>query len=68
MKRFPANGLLTYSFIFLIWVNNVLVTGFLLGLSYYKMKLGMTREIGKVMEKEEKLAVFEKLQEHPEIG
>jgi len=39
MKRFPANGLLTYSFIFLIWINNTLVTGFLIGLSYYKMKL-----------------------------
>lgn len=65
MKRFPANGLLTYSFIFVIWCNNLIVTGFLIGLSYYKMKLMMISEIKKVVDSPSPRVVFEKLQNHP---
>lgn len=68
MKRFPENGKLTYAFMFLIWLNNLLVIGFLIGLSYYKMKISMTNRIREVYANEHKKKVFEKFLEHPEAN
>lgn len=39
IKRYPENSKMTMSFMTIIWINNLLVIGFLIGLSYYKMKL-----------------------------
>lgn len=43
MKNYPNNSGLTVGFIMLIWINNLLVTGLIIGLSYYKMKLAMSK-------------------------
>jgi hypothetical protein len=50
----------------IIWLNNLLVVGFLIGISYYKMKISMKYEIEKVNEDPNKKAVFNKLQEYPD--
>lgn len=68
MKRYPENALLTYSFIFVIWVNNLVIIGLLIGLSYYKIKVEMGKEIKKVMQDETKKEIFDKLQNHPEAS
>lgn len=67
MKRFPANGGLTFAFIFVIWINNLLVIGFLIGLSFYKMKLLMRRDIERALSQKDKRAVYEKFQDHPDV-
>lgn len=61
MKRHPENGLLTYSFIFIIWMNNLVIIGLLIGLSYYKIKIESGKEIKKVLEDSIKKEVFAKL-------
>lgn len=68
MKRHPQNGLLTYSFIFVIWMNNLIMIGMLIGFSYYKIKIGMGKEIRKVLDDPIKKEVFTKLQSHPEAS
>ena len=54
IKRYPANSQLTFAFMILIWLNNLLVLGFLIGISYYKMKIAMSKEIEKVYQDENK--------------
>lgn len=66
MKNYPSNSNITIFFISVIWINNILVIGLLIGLSYYKMKLAMSQEIEKVYEKDHKKNVFEKLIIHPD--
>lgn len=65
MKRFPQNGSIIYFFISIIWLNNLLVLGLLIGLSYYKIKISMTNRIKVVLRNEHKKAVFEKFIDHP---
>lgn len=48
IKRYPANSQLTFGFMIIIWINNILVLAFLIGISYYKMKIAMSKEIEKV--------------------
>ena len=42
IKNYPDNSELILGFISLIWINNLLITGLIVGLSYYKMKLCMS--------------------------
>ncbi len=45
MAKYPRNSGITLFFISIIWINNILITGLIIGLSYYKMKLVMSKEI-----------------------
>lgn len=66
MKNYPQNSGLTFGFITLIWVNNLLVTGLIIGLSYYKMKLVMSKQIEKCFADPVKKSVFEALLPYPD--
>ena len=38
IKNYPKNKLITRFFMTFVWINNVILMGLLIGLSYYKMK------------------------------
>lgn len=65
MKNYPENAGITTLFITLVWVNNLLLVGLLIGLSYYKMKRLMYLEIERVYRVPEKAFIFERLLERP---
>jgi hypothetical protein len=67
IKFYPANSLITTSFITLVWVNNILLIGLLIGLTYYKMKIEMFDQIKEVQKVHVKNFVYERLTDYPNI-
>ena len=65
LKNYPGNSLITTFFIVLVWINNVVLIGLLIGLSYYKMKKLMFEDIKKVYENPDKAHIFERMLDHP---
>lgn len=68
MKNYPNNGHITTLFITCVWVNNIILIGLLIGLSYYKMKKLMFQEIEKVYENQDKVFVYEKMLDYPDTS
>ena len=68
MKNYPENTHITTLFITLVWVNNMIVIGLLIGMSYYKMKKIMFEEIQDIYKNEDKSFLFERMLDRPEIG
>lgn len=65
MKNYPENAQITTFFVTLIWLNNIVLIGLLIGLSYYKMKRLMHREIETVYSVPTKAFVFEQMIDKP---
>jgi hypothetical protein len=65
MKNYPDNASITTLFITLVWCNNLILVGLLIGLSYYKMKRLMHMEIEQVYRSSEKAFIFEHLIDRP---
>lgn len=65
MKNYPENAQITTFFVTLIWFNNIILIGLLIGLSYYKMKRLMHREVEHAYEVPAKAFVFEQMIEKP---
>lgn len=65
MRNYPENAHITTLFIGLVWVNNVILVGLLIGLSYYKMKKLMFEEIERALQHPDKAFVFEQLIDKP---
>ena len=42
IKNYPSNSFITMLFMAIIWINNIIMVGLLIGLSYYKMKQSMS--------------------------
>jgi len=65
MKNYPENAHITTLFITLVWVNNIILIGLLIGLSYYKMKRLMFLEIERTYDEPDKAYIFERMLERP---
>lgn len=65
LSLYPAGKYISTVLFILIYMNNIVLTGLVIGLSYYKMKLVMAENIEKVMSHPIKKAVFELLLEYP---
>ncbi len=68
IKDYPQNRALNSSFMMFIWINNIMITGLIIGLTYYKMKIQMSKEIEKCYRNEHKQKVFELLTEYPTMN
>jgi len=68
IKDYPNNSLLTVGFISFIWVNNLLVVGLIIGLSYYKMKIVMSKQIESCFSNSSKKKVFKILLPYPDVN
>lgn len=64
---YPTYKFITTFFLTVVFFNNLLLMGLLIGLSYYKMKLSMANSIEKCCDNKVKRDVFEKLIEHPDV-
>jgi len=67
IKAYPENGLINTIFISFVWVNNILLTGLLIGLTYYKMKAEMYEQIKEVRTVHAKDFAYNKLLDYPNI-
>ena len=68
LKNYPNNSAITTSVIAMIWVHNIILVGVLIGLSFYKMRDLMYREIKRLYEKPDKLWVFNSLSNNPDAS
>lgn len=68
MREFAHNKFVLPLFVAIVFVNNLLLVALVIGLSYYKMKLAMAAEIASVASSPEKLQVFQKLRDHPDVS
>jgi hypothetical protein len=67
IKTYPENAIINTLFISFVWVNNILLTGLLIGLTYYKMKVEMFEQIKEVKNVHAKEFAYNKLQDYPNI-
>lgn len=68
MKDFSNHKYITPIFISIIFINNLLLIALLIGLSYYKMKLAMAKEISNVSKDPVLFSVFKQLIPHPDVS
>ena len=64
LKNYPENSIITTFFIGVIWANNIVLIGMLIGLSYYKMKKLMFHEIQTAMKVKDKAHILERMLDH----
>lgn len=67
IKAYPENAFINTLFISFVWVNNILLTGLLIGLTYYKMKVEMHEQIQEVKKVHAKDFAYKKLLDYPNI-
>lgn len=68
LKQFPESFLLNFSLIFLIWLNNLLLLGVMIGISQYKIHKEQRKLMENLLLSDFKTQIFKQLQSLPKAS
>ena len=65
IKSYPTNSVITTVVIASVWINNILLIGLMIGLTHYKMKVVMLKEISRARLRPVTRTLMERLADYP---